>query len=280
MNPAPAARPCPAASRSPAAACAAPAQTSSPAALPAASGIRPAGRRCALELGRAGAASAAPAGAARPGAAASRVGVGAQLVQPQHDGLEVTRQVLQLRDPGGVHMNRLGTRRCSWAAMSSATSLGGRASLSLRCAAAYSSSTVPASRATSCAIRFRRVRPSAMRALKLAASVGSGSARKARSSATSMICSRSSSACPGSCRPRPSSAGPGCSFPGTSAARGSAAPPAGAGRRGAWRRHSGSSKTSISTCVSRSISAGKPISAWPALRISISSGSSPKVQSV
>ena len=43
---------------------------------------------------------------------------------------------------------------------------------------------------------------------------------------------------------------------------------------------SGSSKMSISTCVTLSTNAGKPIRVWPPRWISISSGSSPKVQSV
>jgi hypothetical protein len=43
---------------------------------------------------------------------------------------------------------------------------------------------------------------------------------------------------------------------------------------------SGSSNTSMVTASPASISAGKPISVCPPLRISISSGSSPKVQAV
>ena len=56
---------------------------------------------------------------------------------------------------------------------------------------------------------------------------------------------------------------------------------AGAGRRGASpRRRRARRRPRSSTCVARSISAGKPISVWPPRRTSISSGSSPKVQAV
>ena len=54
----------------------------------------------------------------------------------------------------------------------------------------------PARRATSLAMSTIRPRPSSIRRANAAASVGSGSARKARSRATSTICARSSSAVP------------------------------------------------------------------------------------
>ena len=66
-------------------------------------------------------------------------------------------------------------------------------SLILRTAAPYSVRIRAASRATSLAISVSRPRPSSMRWLNAAASVGSGSSMKARSRATSMICSRNSS---------------------------------------------------------------------------------------
>ena len=61
--------------------------------------------------------------------------IGAQLVEPRRDRLQVARQVLQPLPTASSATKRLGTRRSSCCAMSSATSFGGRASLSLRCAA-------------------------------------------------------------------------------------------------------------------------------------------------
>ena len=185
---------------------------------------------------------------------------------------------------------RLGISRViCWAA--SATASGAfLVSLILRAAVAYSCSTVPAKRATSLAIWVRRPRPSSMRRLKVCSSLGSGSSKKARSSATSMIWAFNSSAVP---PPAPSGDRPTCMYATAIFCRSgmffsrylSASLICSANRRRRPARFlaaatSGSSNTSMVTASCTSTSAGKPIRVWPPLLISISSGSSPKVQAV
>ena len=165
--------------------------------------------------------------------------------------------------------------------MSSATSREGLLSLSLRCATLHSVSTTAAWRATSCATKFRRARPSSSRVRKVVAFKGKGSAMKARSNATSMICSRRSSTVPKDMNEVLIFCTSGRFF--SRYFKGSRNCSATKRRRPAWWRTlatCGSSKTSISTWLPRSIKAGKPIRVWPPRLISNSSGNSPKTQSV
>ena len=190
----------------------------------------------AAPLGELPSGSAARAGAARPGARVARR-IGAQLVEPQR------------RSPSGSAAGARAAptacrRRSAWAPGARAAarcrrrppSAGARPSA---CAAprVYSASTTPASCARPrCAISVSRPRPSSMRRANAAASVGSGSARKARSSATSTICSRSSSGrAERQVGHRHLLQVGHVLLERTSARRGSAARPAGAGRRDAWR---------------------------------------------
>ena len=127
--------------------------------------------------------------------------IGAQLVEPQRRRLEIAREVLQPL-PRRARDERPGKQTRELAADVLAP-LPGTLSppASFFCSTGCSARMVPTSRAISCAISVKRLRPSSRAARTPQRSRGSGSARKVRSNAaaTSAIAARSRRREPANC---------------------------------------------------------------------------------